>query len=152
MKKTLQGVGFFFFITSAMFFALAILFLFYQPAVGIMLLIADLTVMFVGAHLIVKAKGQSDAIAIRTCDFCGANGPTRYLEFKECRSYLLVRQERDLEGSFCRECADKVFKSFTTHNLALGWWSIAGIIRTPMLLTMNLVYYIRSRDLRPASS
>ena len=144
-SKASHDFGFFLMILSAMFLTLALIALIYSPLIGIPALLVDLLIMYCGVRLLVKGKRGVDAPQTRACVLCGRTLPTRNLEFKEVRCYLLVRKEREVSGALCQECAERVNKEFQSTNLAKGWWSLPGLFRTPMLLMFNSVHIRRAR-------
>jgi hypothetical protein len=95
----------------------------------------------------VLGKHPTDSVRPGKCWVCQRELPTLELEYHECRSFVLVRQEREVEGRLCRSCSSEIFKKFTLTNLLLGWWSIPGLLRTPMLTMLNLAYFLKARKL-----
>lgn len=150
MNRKLMSFGFFLMITAAMFLVLAMLFVAYRPVLGIPSLLLDLSVMYLGVYLIIKGKQEGDTIAARVCPFCHRSVLTRSLEFKECRCYLLVRKEREVDGSMCVDCAERFYSEFQWQSFLKGWWSLPGLFRTPMLLMFNRAYIVRAREMNVA--
>ena len=130
-----------------MFSVLAILYLFYRPELGLIFIAIDLAVMYLGAQLMVSGRYGKNEISQQTCVGCEKVLATRMLEFKECRSYLLVRRERSVEGNLCWDCSKKLYREFQFNNLIYGWWSMPGLFRTPMLLMFNRAQLSRARAL-----
>ena len=154
MSKFLYGFGFFLMILSALFLVLCVILLVTVPAAGVPAILADLAVMYLGAYWFVTSKRKvegTDEIKNGTCSVCSAQAPIRQLEFKECKAYLLVRSERSVDCLMCANCADSIYKIFTSTNLKLGWWSLPGLLRTPMMLMFNHVNHRRAKALRSAT-
>ena len=145
MNKPLFCFGFFLMITAAMFLVLALLFVAYRPEVGIPAVLLDLGIMYLGVNLLIQGKRGADETLVRPCSSCGRSLPTRALEFKECRCYLVMRREREVQGFLCAECAEKIYSQFQKETALKGWWSMPGLLRTPMLLMFNRVYLSRAR-------
>lgn len=140
MNKFLGGFGLFLMILSGMFLVLCVIMVCAMPAVGVPALAADFGVMYLGAYWMINGRRKNegrDEVRNGTCAVCSAQGPVRYLEFKECRAYLVMRRERSIENFMCARCADQIYRAFNANNLKLGWWSLPGLIRTPMMLMFN---------------
>lgn len=80
------------------------------------------------------------------CSRCGAvTAQPRYVIFQQVRSYLLWAKTTRHEGIFCRDCADTTAVRASTVTWALGWWSLPGLILTPLALVRNLFGGIKPR-------
>lgn len=83
----------------------------------------------------------------RACDACAQVRPTRWLEFKQSSAYVVARNERSISGQLCRACAEKISGDFNRANLTRGWWSLPGIIRTPLYVLENVANRRMARKL-----
>ena len=74
------------------------------------------------------------------CSACGAlTAQPRYVAYHLVRSYLVWAKTSRLEGIFCRACADRAAVKASVITWLWGWWSIPGILLTPLALVRNLL-------------
>lgn len=76
------------------------------------------------------------------CRLCGAV-PALAATVRGHRGLLLVMQFRSLPGPFCRDCGIAAVRKVSGETLWQGWWGIASLVVTPVVLLMNLVLRIR---------
>ncbi len=80
------------------------------------------------------------------CCRCGqVSAQPRYIVFYRVKSYLLWARLERVEGIFCRECADRAAAESSTATWAWGWWSLPGLLLTPLALLRNLLGGARPR-------
>lgn len=73
------------------------------------------------------------------CSCCGKiTAQPRYVIFRAVRSYLVWAKTSRVEGIFCRDCADRAAARASTASWAWGWWSLPGLVLTPLALVRNL--------------
>jgi hypothetical protein len=76
------------------------------------------------------------------CRFCGAV-PALAATAHGHRGLVLVMQFRSLPGPFCRDCGIAAVRTVSAQTLWQGWWGIASMVVTPVVLLLNLVLRIR---------
>ena len=76
------------------------------------------------------------------CQACGANAPTRYVEFFLNVGMLFRRYERSIKGRMCKPCIHYHFWENTLVTLLMGWWGVISLIVTPFFLLNNLLRYV----------
>jgi DnaJ-class molecular chaperone with C-terminal Zn finger domain len=81
------------------------------------------------------------------CSCCGSvTAQPRYVVFHQVRSYLIWAKTTRREGIFCRDCADAAAVRASTLTWALGWWSLPGLVLTPLALVRNMLGGTKPRD------
>lgn len=50
---------------------------------------------------------------------------------------LLARRTESHDGLYCQGCMGELKADVLKHNLTKSWWSLRGIVFTPMLLAHN---------------
>ena len=84
------------------------------------------------------ADPEAAAIPI-ACGSCGSvTAQPRYVAYHTVRSYLVWAKTGRLEGIFCRDCADRAAVRASIFSWLWGWWSIPGLLLTPLALLRNL--------------
>ena len=74
------------------------------------------------------------------CCRCGqVSAQPRYVVFRQVKSFLVWAKMTRQEGIFCRSCADKAAAMASTITWMQGWWSLPGLILTPLVLLGNLL-------------
>jgi hypothetical protein len=74
------------------------------------------------------------------CCACGkVTAQPRYVVFRVVRSYLVWAKNERRDGIFCRDCADRAAVRASTTSWAWGWWSLPGLLLTPLALLRNLL-------------
>ena len=73
------------------------------------------------------------------CDCGRVTAQPRYLVLRKVRSYLVWAKIDRVQGIFCRGCADRAAVKASTATWALGWWSLPGLLLTPLVLLINLL-------------
>ncbi len=76
------------------------------------------------------------------CERCGAEAPTRRVNFYRNIGLLLFRLTEATEGKLCKPCIHSVFWKYLLINLTLGWWGAISIILTPLIILSNTVQYL----------
>ena len=77
-----------------------------------------------------------------SCQSCGIDAPTKYVEFYQNVGLLFARQQAETKGNLCRRCIGKCFKSYTLTTLFLGWWGVISFCVTPFILLNNVIRYL----------
>ena len=73
------------------------------------------------------------------CGSCGAvTAQPRYVVYHTVRSFLIWAKTGRLEGIFCRACADRTAVRASVISWLWGWWSLPGLLLTPLALLRNL--------------
>jgi hypothetical protein len=81
------------------------------------------------------------------CSRCGAvTAQPRYVVFHQVKSFLLWAKRSQVEGIFCRDCADVTAVRASVRTWAAGWWSPPGLVLTPLALLRNLFGGSKPRD------
>jgi len=81
------------------------------------------------------------------CKTCGAQAPTKHVEFYQNIGLVVTRQWATIEGNLCRRCIGAYFRSFTLTTLFLGWWGMISFFLTPLILLNNITRYLLSLNL-----
>jgi hypothetical protein len=76
------------------------------------------------------------------CQACGANAPTRYVEFYSNIGMILFRFEKSIKGYLCKSCVSGYFWEYTLASLALGWWGFISLMANPLIILNNVFRYI----------
>jgi DnaJ domain len=81
------------------------------------------------------------------CSRCGqVTAQPRYIVFHRVKSFLLWARVQRVEGIFCRDCADTAAAQASTYCWTWGWWSIPGLLLTPLALIRNLLGGVKPRN------
>ena len=85
------------------------------------------------------------------CSVCRST-PAIEMTLQNPRSLFAIRLGR-VHGLVCRDCGIAKFRQVQRQVLVRGWWSIPGLVVTPVALVMNVValYRIKALD-RPIHS
>ncbi len=78
------------------------------------------------------------------CKTCGAQAPTKYVEFYQNIGLVVTRQWAKVDGNLCRRCIGGYFRSFTLTTLFRGWWGVISLFITPLILLNNVTRYLLS--------
>jgi hypothetical protein len=81
------------------------------------------------------------------CKSCGAQAPTKYVEFYQNIGLVVARQWSKVDGNLCRRCIGAYFRSYTLTTLFLGWWGLISFFATPLILLNNVTRYLLSLSL-----
>ncbi|MCW3099796.1 MAG: hypothetical protein JWL77_5414 [Chthonomonadaceae bacterium] len=93
-----------------------------------------------GTDLLFLAVDSVSPSAPMPCAWCGSKTrPTSFVTFASNVSLLIVRYQWNRKGYCCLICALKYFIGYTTIILVAGWWSITGLLHSPLLLMINLL-------------
>jgi predicted Zn-dependent peptidase len=79
------------------------------------------------------------------CAICEAT-PAIEVSFQDPRSAFVIRV-RKVHGVVCRDCGIAKFREVQRRVLVSGWWSIPGLLVTPIALLSNTAVYFRLRRL-----
>jgi len=82
------------------------------------------------------------------CKCCGAEAPTKYIEFYQNIGALFIRHHKRMKGNLCKDCINEYFWRFTLISLTLGWWGFTSFFLTPFLILNNLIRYLGTLGLR----
>ena len=86
------------------------------------------------------AINEHEPPSLFPCCRCGqVTAQPRYVVFRQVKSFLVWAKVARQEGIFCRSCADRVAAAASTKTWLLGWWSLPGLILTPLVLVGNLM-------------
>jgi len=72
-----------------------------------------------------------------TCQGCGQQTTVAQGIQEKQTGMLLARRTVEHDGLFCQPCMAQLKSEVLKHNLTKSWWSIRGIVFTPMLLALN---------------
>jgi hypothetical protein len=81
------------------------------------------------------------------CQLCGAEAPTRHVEFRQNIGLLILRKHRTVSGELCKNCIKKNFWKMTAATLAVGWLSTISIVLAPIFVVGNIIGYLACRSL-----
>jgi len=81
-------------------------------------------------------------IVTMTCERCGAEAPTRRVNFYRNIGLLLFRLTESTECRLCKPCVHEVFWKYMLVNVTLGWWGAISIILTPLIILSNTIQYL----------
>ncbi len=81
-------------------------------------------------------------IVTMTCERCGAEAPTRRVNFYRNIGLLVFRLTESTECRLCKPCIHQVFWKYMLINVTLGWWGAISIILTPLIILSNTVQYL----------
>jgi hypothetical protein len=84
----------------------------------------------------------------QSCVVCGAQ-PTAKVRFIKMQGMLIVRRTWRVRGFFCQECGLRKYEEFQTFLKAKGWWSIDGLLSTPIYMSWNNSAAKKLRALQP---
>lgn len=76
------------------------------------------------------------------CENCGIESCTKYVKFYQNIGMIIEREEKIIEGNFCKSCIHKYFWKFSLITLFLGWWGILSFFATIAFLINNIVRYV----------
>jgi len=79
------------------------------------------------------------------CAICQAS-PAIEVTFQDPRSAFMI-WFRKVHGVLCRDCGIAKFREVQRRVLVRGWWSIPGVLVTPVALARNTTIYLRFRRL-----
>ncbi len=81
----------------------------------------------------------------RPCVVCdNADIDVRYLRFRRVSGAIVVAHAHDEWGFLCRKCARRMYLGSQAHNLALGWWGLAGLLyHNPVAIVSNTLMLMR---------
>jgi hypothetical protein len=71
-----------------------------------------------------------------TCQKCGAS-PAAKVKFQSLQGLVLMHTIRTVKGTFCRDCGLSIKDQMTSYTLKRGWYSLGGLIGTPIFLLQN---------------
>jgi hypothetical protein len=89
-----------------------------------------------------QAPGYQQQAPGPTCRFCGAT-PTAGGTVHGHRGMIFLMQFRTLKGPYCRDCGIATVRDMSAATLWQGWWGVASVFITPIVLLINLVQRIR---------
>lgn len=99
-----------------------------------------------GVHPLIE-DGEDYPSSPLACTCCGkVTAQPRYVIFSWVKSYLLWARTGREEGIFCRDCADRLAVRASVTSWTWGWWSLPGIVLTPMALIRNMRGGKKPRD------
>ncbi|MYW03102.1 hypothetical protein [Streptomyces sp. SID3343] len=81
-----------------------------------------------------------------TCDECGSYPAVR-ATLRSHRGLVLLMTTRTMKGTFCRPCGLARQRELSGRTLWQGWWGVASLVVTPIVLLTNLIGRSRFRAL-----
>ena len=85
------------------------------------------------------------------CDYCYVEAPTRYITFHQSAGAIIIWFHTKLSANLCRSCIKKHFWEFTLISIFGGILSVPSILANIYFIPANIIRYLKSRDLKPAS-
>ncbi len=82
------------------------------------------------------------------CMVCGAR-PAIKVKFTKIEGLLVMYRISYSKGYFCQECGLRKHAEYRDALMSKGWWSISGLIGTPMYLFTNNAKAKKLRELQP---
>jgi hypothetical protein len=82
------------------------------------------------------------------CNVCGAQ-PAIKVKLVKIQGMLVMHQLTWSKGYFCQDCGLRKHAEFQSSMLSKGWWSVGGLIGTPMYLMLNNAKAKKLRQLQP---
>ncbi len=82
------------------------------------------------------------------CMVCGAQ-PTVKAAFVKMQGMLILRRTWWANGYFCRDCGLRTYQEYQSFLKAKGWWSISGVIGTPIFIMKNNASAKKVSELQP---
>lgn len=79
------------------------------------------------------------------CPECGGPGPVDYHTTRRIVSMFFLAQEVRRDLIVCARCARAALWKDTASSLLLGWWSLHGLVLTPICCGRNLLALGRER-------
>jgi predicted Zn-dependent peptidase len=79
------------------------------------------------------------------CGICEAS-PAIEVTFQDPKSVVMFWLGK-VHGIFCRDCGIATFRLVQKRVMVRGWWSIPGVVYTPVALAINAAEYLRFRGL-----
>lgn len=86
-----------------------------------------------------------------SCQTCGCNGPTKYVNFHQNIGALVMRFRKEVKGELCKHCISSYFWKFTLTTLAVGWLGMISLILAPLMILNNIYYYLTALSLQAPS-
>lgn len=92
-----------------------------------------------------EARTQQKLEPLR-CSKCDrVTAQPRFLVFWSCESFVIAAQRRPRQGLYCAECARSEGTRASVRSTLLGWWSIPGVVHTPITIFGNAMGGTRDR-------
>lgn len=86
-----------------------------------------------------------------TCERCGRDAPCEKVSLHQHVGLIVLFAHSRHAGRFCRICIGELFRRTTLVTALSGWWGILSVLVTPVVLTWNVVSFLRAkRTPRPA--
>ncbi|ONH62231.1 hypothetical protein CcI49_02230 [Frankia sp. CcI49] len=82
------------------------------------------------------------------CRVCGA-APAAQTTLREHQGFFVLMRFRSEPGPFCRDCGTSRLRAMSARTLWQGWWGIASLLITPVVLVMNLGANLKIKKLPP---
>lgn len=89
--------------------------------------------------------------AVATCRSCGSY-PAVEATIRSHQGFVFLMRTCSVKGMFCRDCGLATQRDASADTLWRGWWGVASLVVTPMVLLANLVPRARFRALPPPVS
>jgi hypothetical protein len=81
----------------------------------------------------------------KVCQCCARGDvPTIKVGLNRHIGAVLLMFHKSFKGYLCRPCIKKLFWEYTPITFFLGWWGIASLVITPIVLISNIIVLIRS--------
>ena len=82
------------------------------------------------------------------CQVC-ARTPAARVAFRSLVGMLVLHRLRTVRGWYCSDCGLAIFRAQTGRTLVAGWWSVTGLLGTPVVLLANVWRLHTVTRLRP---
>ena len=76
------------------------------------------------------------------CQSCGAQAPTKRVEFYCVMGALILVYYQWIRGQLCKSCIRRHFWEYTLTTLCFGWWSVISLLLTPFIILHNVIRYV----------
>lgn len=84
------------------------------------------------------AVPQPAVLGPGSCQNCGST-PAIEITSRGHRGMIVLMQFLHRKGTFCRDCGTAITRHMSTRTLLVGWWGIASVFITPVVLLINAV-------------
>lgn len=75
----------------------------------------------------------------------------RKASFVKSAGAVVVNWYGVASGNYCRDCVWDLFRRVTGYTALLGWWSLTGLITTPLFLIWNTAMLLKGLYGRPVA-
>jgi hypothetical protein len=93
-----------------------------------------------------KRRGIKTSKDIRPCVLCNERKAGLKLRQRTLTGLVIATSYRTFDDYACPHHARTIHDSFQNNNMLKGWWSISGLLQTPIMISENRMYYKVYRD------